>query len=129
MPDDPMVLHPPHYGAQRFGIECIEFARCMMFLPGSAFACVWRCEENGNPVQDLEKARTYWNWAWESGESLCRASHRNTLSMLYFRHLEPKVDTDWMAALLGDMIWENWDSAAEKIDARHEFFVLNGGRP
>lgn len=127
--NDPAVLHPAHYSADRFGIECIEFTRLMMFNPGNAFKYVWRCEDKDNCVQDLEKARTYWAWAAESGEAICPPSNRPRLHMLYFRHLEPKIKTDWMARVLGDIIFEEWDRVIEGIDSRHEFFVLNGGRP
>lgn len=127
--DDPMVLHPPHYGAERFGIECIEFTKLMMFNPGNAFKYVWRCESKDKAVQDLEKARTYWGWAWEQSEPICPVWNRPKLEVLYWRHLEPKASHDWMARVLGDIIFEDWDKVSEGIDSRHEFFVLNGGRP
>lgn len=129
MSDDPMVLHPPHYGTSRFGVECIEFTRLMPFCAGNAFKYVWRCEDKGNPVQDLDKARVYWAWAWEAAQPVALPRQRELLSVLYFRHLEPKRKTDWMARVLGDILWEDWEAAGEGIDARREFFVLNGGRP
>jgi hypothetical protein len=57
------VNHPPHYGSSRFGIECIEFSRYMTFPAGNAFKYVWRHADKGNPVQDLEKALVYLDWA------------------------------------------------------------------
>ena len=118
MSDDPRVLHPPHYGAARFGTEWTTFTRLMMFNPGNAFKYIWRCEETGNPVPDLEKARVYWVWAWESGEPICPAYHRTELTRLYFAHLYPKVPTDWMARALGDILFEEWHAVGNRIDSR-----------
>jgi hypothetical protein len=126
MSDDPMVVRPPHYGTRRFGIECIAFTRLMMFNPGNAFKYVWRCEDKGNPVQDLEKARTYWGWTWESGEAICPSHHRLELSSLYFRYLDPRRERDWMARVLGDIIFEEWNAASAGIDSAHA--ALQAGR-
>lgn len=57
------VNHPRHYTG-RFGVECIEFSRYMSFPAGNAFKYIWRHEDKGNPVQDLEKALVYLHWAW-----------------------------------------------------------------
>lgn len=127
---DPLVAAPPHYTQGRFGdVEQIHFTGLMMFNPGNAFKYVWRCEDKGDPVRDLEKARTYLGWARESGEALCPQRNWHILSALYFRHLHPKEGTDWMARVLGHILWENWDVANDGIDARHAFFVANGGKP
>lgn len=126
--EDPAVIHPRHYSSARFGVECIEFTRLMMFNPGNAFKYVFRCEEKDEPVQDLEKARVYWGWAFSDGEAICPAYNRAKLNALYWRHLAPKLETDWMARVLGDILFEEWDRAGDGIDRRHEFFVLNGGR-
>lgn len=128
MSNDPMVLHPPHYGAARFGIECIAFTRLMMFNPGNAFKYVWRCEDKGNPIQDLEKARTYWGWAFEDGERIAPVYSRTKLEVLYWQYLEPHLETDWMARVLGDIIWEEWEAVGEGIDRRHEFLVLKAAQ-
>lgn len=127
--DDPAVLHPSHYGAARFGVECIAFTRLMPFCAGNAFKYVFRCEDKDNCVQDLEKARVYWGWAFEANQAVALPGLRRELEALYWRHLEPKLETDWMARVLGDIIFEEWDKVGDGIDARHEFFVLNGGRP
>jgi hypothetical protein len=129
MSDDPMVLHPPHYGTARFGVECIAFTRLMMFNPGNAFKYVWRCEDKGTSVQDLEKALVYWHWAWDSGDGICPPHHRSELNELYFAHIEPKVDTDWMAAVLGDILFQEWERVLQGVGARRAFFLANGGRP
>lgn len=129
MLEDHMVTHPPHYGDDRFGIECIEFSSLMMFNPGNAFKYVWRCEDKGNAVQDLEKARTYWQWAWEANQPIFPVYNRLEIRRLCFAYLEPKVSTDWMARVLTDMIWEEWDAASEGIDTRHAFFVAKEGQP
>lgn len=125
-----MVAAPPHYTQHRFGdVELHDFTRLMMFDPGNAFKYVWRCEDKGDPVRDLEKARTYWGWTWENGEAICPLYNRPKLEALYFRYLAPKLETDWMARVLGDIIYEEWQAVGGGIDDRHEFFVMNGGRP
>jgi hypothetical protein len=58
-----LVNHPPHYSSGRFGVECIAFARYMTFPAGNAFKYIWRHADKGNPVQDLEKALVYLDWA------------------------------------------------------------------
>lgn len=65
-----LVNHPPHYNASRFGTECISFTRYMTFAAGNAFKYIWRHADKGNPVQDLEKALVYLEWAredWREG--------------------------------------------------------------
>lgn len=59
------VHHPAHYGADRFGIECIAITRYMSFNIGNAFKYVWRHLDKGAPRQDLEKSLVYIGWAME----------------------------------------------------------------
>lgn len=124
-----MVNHPPHYSAARFGVECIAFTELMPFCAGNAFKYVWRCEDKGSPVQDLEKALWYWARAACSGQPSTLLDHSFELVALYWSHIHPKVETDWMAAVLGHMLWENWTEAGNGIEARRAFFFANGGQP
>lgn len=56
-----LVNHPPHYNADRFGIECIALTRLCSFNAGNAVKYIWRhAEKNG--VEDLRKARVYLGW-------------------------------------------------------------------
>lgn len=56
--NDP-VNHPPHYTSHPSGIECIEITEHMGFNLGNALKYIWRADEKGNAIQDLEKARWY----------------------------------------------------------------------
>ena len=60
------VNHPAHYNNSRFGIECIAFTGFMTFNAGNSFKYVWRHLDKGKPVEDLEKALVYNNWAWHN---------------------------------------------------------------
>lgn len=53
------VNHPPHYGGNPEGIECIQVTRHMNFNRGNAVKYIWRADAKGNEVEDLRKARWY----------------------------------------------------------------------
>ncbi len=54
---DPAVDHPKHYNAHPSGVECITVIEQMNFNMGNAIKYIWRADEKGNAIQDLEKAR------------------------------------------------------------------------
>lgn len=54
-----MVNHPAHYLAHPSGIECIDITEHMGFNLGNVIKYLWRAEEKGAPLQDLEKAAWY----------------------------------------------------------------------
>jgi hypothetical protein len=54
--DDP-VNHPKHYNSHPSGIECIQIIEHMSFNVGNAIKYLWRADEKGAPIQDLEKAK------------------------------------------------------------------------
>ena len=54
-----LVNHPPHYTSHPSGVECIEVVEHMGFNLGCAMKYIWRADEKGNAIQDLEKARWY----------------------------------------------------------------------
>ncbi len=58
MSDDP-VSHPPHYTKHPSGVECISITEHMGFNLGNAIKYIWRADEKGNVIQDLEKAVWY----------------------------------------------------------------------
>lgn len=63
------VHHPSHYGAGRFGCECIDVTRLMPFTVGNAVKYIWRhAEKNG--IEDLRKALVYLDWAVEDQTSV-----------------------------------------------------------
>lgn len=53
------VNHPNHYKSHPSGIECIEIVRHMSFNLGNAIKYIWRADEKGAPIRDLEKAAWY----------------------------------------------------------------------
>lgn len=53
------VSHPKHYNSHPSGVECITITRHMGFNLGNAMKYIWRADEKGNAIQDLEKARWY----------------------------------------------------------------------
>ena len=53
------VNHPSHYNKNPRGIECIDVTEHMNFNLGNAMKYIWRSEQDGNLIQDLEKARWY----------------------------------------------------------------------
>jgi hypothetical protein len=56
--DDP-VNHPTHYTAHPSGVECITVTEWMGFNLGNAVKYIWRADEKGDALQDLEKAKWY----------------------------------------------------------------------
>jgi hypothetical protein len=58
------VNHPPHYA--KGGVECIQAIKASMtpeafhgYLKGNIIKYLWRYENKGKAVQDLEKANWY----------------------------------------------------------------------
>jgi hypothetical protein len=60
MENDP-VNHPKHYTSHPSGIECIDITEHLSFCIGNAVKYLWRADEKGAPIQDLEKAIWYIN--------------------------------------------------------------------
>lgn len=54
-----VVNHPPHYTKHPSGVECIQVTEWMNFCLGNAVKYIWRADEKGNAIEDLEKARWY----------------------------------------------------------------------
>lgn len=57
--NDP-VNHPGHYTQGPF--ECIELTSKLDFLIGNTIKYLWRHNDKAKPVQDLEKAKWYWDY-------------------------------------------------------------------
>jgi len=53
------VNHPKHYTEQIPGVECIQVVEHMTFNLGAAVKYIWRCNDKGNKLKDLQKARWY----------------------------------------------------------------------
>lgn len=56
---DAAVHHPPHYTSHPSGVECIQVTEHMGFNLGNAVKYIWRADEKGAALQDLEKAAWY----------------------------------------------------------------------
>ena len=56
--NDP-VEHPGHYTSHPSGVECLDITEHMNFCLGNVFKYIWRCDEKGNALEDLKKARFY----------------------------------------------------------------------
>lgn len=54
-----VVNHPPHYNNHPSGVECITITEHFNFLLGNAIKYIWRADDKGTPLQDLEKAKWY----------------------------------------------------------------------
>ena len=53
------VNHPKHYCSHPSGIECIQITRHMNFCLGNAIKYIWRADEKGKAIEDLDKAIFY----------------------------------------------------------------------
>ena len=53
------VNHPNHYTAHPSGIEAIQVTEHFNFCIGNAIKYLWRAENKGHTVQDLQKAAWY----------------------------------------------------------------------
>lgn len=53
------VNHPKHYTSHPSGIECIQITRHMNFCLGNAIKYIWRADEKGKALEDLDKAIFY----------------------------------------------------------------------
>lgn len=53
------VNHPVHYTSHPSGVECIAITEHMSFNVGNAIKYLWRADEKGAPIEDLQKARWY----------------------------------------------------------------------
>jgi len=53
------VNHPKHYKSHPSGIECIQVTEHMGFCLGNAVKYIWRADEKGKAIEDLQKAKWY----------------------------------------------------------------------
>ena len=53
------VNHPKHYNSHPSGVECITVTEYMTFNLGNAVKYIWRSNEKGTKLQDLQKAKWY----------------------------------------------------------------------
>jgi len=53
------VNHPAHYTSHPSGVECLTVTRHMNFNLGNALKYIWRADQKGAAIQDLQKAAFY----------------------------------------------------------------------
>ena len=53
------INHPEHYTAHPSGVECITITEGFSFNLGNVIKYIWRAEEKGAPIADLQKAEWY----------------------------------------------------------------------
>ncbi len=60
------IKQPKHYTSHPSGVECIEVTKHFSFCLGNVIKYVWRAGlKNGNPIEDLCKAREYLDYEIE----------------------------------------------------------------
>ena len=52
-------INPRHYQKNPSGVECITVTEHMNFNIGNATKYLWRCDEKGDPIENLRKALWY----------------------------------------------------------------------
>jgi hypothetical protein len=60
-PDYEHVNHPRHYNVHPSGVEAIDLCEVMEFNTGNAFKYLFRANNKGKALQDVEKALWYIN--------------------------------------------------------------------
>lgn len=55
------VNHPAHYNQHPSGVECIDITEHFGFNVGNAMKYLWRADEKGQAILDLQKAAWYVN--------------------------------------------------------------------
>lgn len=53
------INHPKHYTSHPSGVECIQVTEHMGFNLGNAVKYIWRADEKGAAIEDLQKAAWY----------------------------------------------------------------------
>lgn len=64
------VNHPTHYTGRGIGYECIDITQHQTFCVGNAIKYLWRYQDKGKPLEDLEKARWYAHRAMKEQETI-----------------------------------------------------------
>lgn len=64
------VNHPKHYTGRDIGYECIDITQHQNFCTGNAIKYLWRYQDKGRPLEDLEKARWYARRAMKRQETI-----------------------------------------------------------
>lgn len=103
-------ISPDHYKNGPF--ECIKLSSKYSFCYGNAIKYVWRHNDKGKPIEDLEKAIWYLDYAMKSGEILTPVLNIYSRDTVELRpKLNMLIDLDfagakefWFALLQGDKL-------------------------
>lgn len=55
------VNHPKHYTKHPSGVECIQVTEHMNFNLGNVIKYIWRADDKGDAITNLQKAAWYLN--------------------------------------------------------------------
>ena len=89
-----MVNEPPHYKDSAVKIEPIEVLKYMDFCLGNAFKYVIRAGKKGDFLEDLKKAKWYFNMASSTSRLSLNKEDENTFNVLmtfFMRHTENPI--------------------------------------
>lgn len=64
------INHPTHYTGRGIGYECIDITQYQNFCVGNTIKYLWRYQDKGKPLEDLEKARWYAHRAMKNRETI-----------------------------------------------------------
>lgn len=53
------INHPKHYTNRNIGYECIDIIQYQTCCTGNVIKYLWRYNDKGTPLEDLQKARWY----------------------------------------------------------------------
>lgn len=118
VPQD-LVNHPKHYTSHPSGIECIRITEHMNFCLGNAVKYIWRADEKGNSLEDLQKAAWYIAREIDRRERLAR---RAGVSHLKAMQPQPEEVLVHYVLVNGDGLhWGRHGAWTEKGDHAHLF--------
>lgn len=96
MTNNDSVHNPSHYAKNGiFPGECIDYARQLNGVDFNAFKYIWRHLDKDNPIQDLDKANWYLDYAiHHSGEFNESIPSQDTIDFLAQETYSSKSETD-----------------------------------
>lgn len=109
------VNAPKHYRSHPSGVECIEVTRQLSFDLGNSMKYVWRRNDKGTAVQDVEKALFYLRDARaHAPQSLYVPTDAADLLGTVAR-IDPNPDAAEFFFAVADMDWDGAESAAQRL--------------
>lgn len=100
----------------RYGVPIDEFSSRMAFTPGMFFWLIYRSGEHVDGPEDLREAREWLHKAWGAGDAVALPGQRRPLEVMYFQYLAARKSVDPIAAIMGHIIFEEFEQAAGLLD-------------